>query len=321
MKSDANKLIVSIVVPFLNEEGNLEELYLRITRVLENIDYEFELILIDDGSTDCSLKVAEDLRRKDPRVKILSFTRNFGHQIALSAGLEHAEGDAIIMMDSDLQHPPEIIPKLIKKWQEGFENVYTIRKDAKNVSFFKRFGTIVFYNLFRVLAKADLPINSADFRLLDRKIVLSLRSIKERNRFLRGIINWTGSRSIGIEYEEAERFSGKIKYNFMKMLFLALDAITSFSTIPLYVGIFIGMIFAFLGFTYFSYVLYLYVFKHTVITGWSSVVSLIAIMGGIQLIVTGLVGVYIGKIFQEVKQRPLYLIRYSEGFNDKIFNR
>lgn len=318
MKSNPQKkALISIVVPFLNEEGNLEYLYRRIVRLFEEIDFEFELILVDDGSTDRSLELAGQLRKQDPRVKILSFTRNFGHQIALSAGIDYAEGDAVILMDSDLQHPPEVIPEMLKKWQEGYENVYAIRKITAKTFFLKKLYTAIFYRIFRVLTKMDMPMNSADFRLLDRKLILLLRTIKERNRFLRGIINWTGSKSIGIEYREAQRYSGKIKYNFKGMLFLAVDAIISFSSTPLYTGVFLGIIFAFLGFAYFGYVLYLYIFKHTAITGWSSLVSLVSILGGIQLVIAGLIGIYVGRIFQEVKQRPLYLLRYAEGFNEK----
>lgn len=318
MKPGSNKALISIVIPFFNEEGNLEHLYSRVVKLFKEIDYEFELVLVDDGSVDRSFELAKNLRLHDSRVKILSFTRNFGHQIALSAGLDYAEGDAVILMDSDLQHPPEIIPEMLKKWKEGYENVYTFRKATTKLSFFKKIFTAIFYYVFRALTKVEVPVNSADFRLLDRKVVLLVRTIKERNRFLRGIISWTGSKSIGIEYQEAQRYSGKIKYNFKGMIFLAVDAIISFSSTPLYVGVFLGIIFAFLGFVYFGYVLQLYLFRHTAITGWSSLVSLVAILGGIQLIITGLIGIYVGRIFQEVKQRPLYLVRYAEGFNERL---
>lgn len=321
MKRDFERKLISVIVTFFNEEGNLEPLYRRISKVFENTDDEFELILIDDASVDGSLDVAEKLRLKDPRVKILSMTRNFGHQVSLSAGIDYAEGDAVIIMDADLQHPPELIPELLKKWCEGYENVYTIRKTIKKVPFLKNFCSEIFYRIFCALTKVDLPMNSADFRLLDRKLVLELRRIRERNRFLRGIICWTGPRSIGIEYQEAERYNGENKYNFKKSFFLAIDAITSFSSKPLYLGVVIGFIFAFLGFLYFIYVLYEYFILRINVPGWATVVCLLAVLGGIQLIVTGLIGIYIGKNYEEVKQRPLYLIRYSKGFDEKRFDQ
>lgn len=317
MKPNSKKTLISIVVTFFNEERNLEPLYYRICKLFESIDYEFELILIDDASEDCSLDAAEKLRLKDSRVKILSFTRNFGHQVSLSAGIDYAEGDAVILMDSDLQHPPEVIPELLRKWREGYENVYTIRKLTKEASFFKKSCSVVFYRIFRALTGVDLPMHSADFRLLDRKLVLQLRKIRERNRFLRGIIAWTGFKSASIEYQDAPRYSGEIKYNFKKKLFLAIDAITSFTIVPLYFGVVIGFIFAFFGFLYFIYVLYAHIFLRIQTPGWASVASLLAMLGGIQLIVIGLIGIYLGKTYEEVKQRPLYLIRYSKGFDEK----
>lgn len=320
MVPNSKKTLITIVVPFLNEEANLEPLYYRINKVFEDMDYQFELILVDDGSEDGSLEVAEYLHREDSRVKILSFTRNFGHQLALSAGIDYAQGDAVILMDSDTQHPPEMIPELIKKWREGYKNVYTIRKAFKDIPFFKKYSSRIFYQIFRYLTKLDLPVNSADFRLLDKEIILHLRSIRERNRFLRGIIKWAGFKAVGVEYLEQERYSGERKYDFKKMLFLAIDAITSFSIRPLYIGVFMGIIFAFLGFIYFCYVVYTSIFMRINISGWSSVVSLLSILGGIQLIVLGLIGIYVGRIFEEVKQRPLYLIRYSKGLGERSVN-
>lgn len=321
MEANFKKNLISIIVAFFNEEGNIEPLYRRVSKVFENINYEFELILINDGSTDSSLNVAEKLHLKDSRVKILSFTRNFGHQIALSAGIDYAQGDAVILMDADLQHPPEAIPALLEKWREGYENVYTIRKATKNTSFFKRIFSAIFYRIFFALTKVDIPMNSADFRLLDRKIVLHLRSIREGRRFLRGIICWVGPRSIGIEYQEPQRYSGTNKYSFKESIFLAIDAITSFSVKPLYLGVVAGFTFAFLGFIYFIYVLYVYLILNTFVPGWASVASLLAMLGGIQLIVIGLIGIYLGKAYEELKQRPLYLIRYAKGFAEKEFSR
>lgn len=306
---------VSIVVPVFNEEDNLEPLYSRIKDLFRDRDGEFELIFVDDGSHDRSLEVIERLNREDPRVKFLSFSRNFGHQMALSAGLDVADGDAVILMDADLQHPPEVILDLLGKWREGFENVYTIRQTNHKISFLKKFLTGIFYRAFRVLTKIDLPANSADFRLLDREVVLKLRDMRERTRFLRGIISWIGFRSTGVPYKEAPRHSGDVKYNLRVMFRFAIDAICSFSITPLYIGVFVGVVFALLGFMYWIYVIYIYFFEGINVPGWSSIISLLGILGGIQLIIMGLIGVYIGKIFEEVKQRPLYVVRRSGGID------
>lgn len=321
MDLDSRLTLISIIAPVLNEQDNLEPLYRRIKNLFQGIDYKFELILIDDGSNDRSFAVMERLNQQDSRVKFLSFSRNFGHQVALSAGLDVADGDAVILMDADLQHPPEVIPDLLNKWCEGFENVYTVRQSEKNISFLKKFLTNIFYRIFRVLTKLNIPANGADFRLLDRKIVLQLRGVKERTRFLRGIISWIGFRSTGIEYQEAQRHSGEVKYGFRNMFSFAIDAICSFSVTPLYIGVFVGIMFAFLGFAYWFYVLCLYITTGIIVAGWSSIVSLIGILGGIQLIIMGLIGIYVGKIFEEVKQRPLYVIQRSGGIDESRINR
>lgn len=310
-----NSKLISIVVPVCNERNNLESLYFRIKKLFHNTTYQFELIFIDDGSDDGSLEIIERLCQQDSAVKFLSFSRNFGHQIALSAGLDVADGNAVVLMDADLEHPPEVIPALLDKWREGFKNVYTIRK-AEKVSLFKRYSSRIFYRVFHALTKLNIPINSADFRLLDRDAVLEIRKIHERNRFLRGLIFWTGFASIGIDYEQPPRLAGKIKYDFKRMLLFAIDAICSFTITPLYIGILVGVLVAFLGFVYGAYALYVYLFAGTGVPGWASIISLLGILGGIQLIVIGLIGIYVGKIFEEVKQRPLYIIRSSRGIDE-----
>ncbi len=303
------------MVPVFNEEDNLGSLYSRIKETFQNTAYQFEVIFVDDGSEDQSLQVIERLCRQDPAVKFLSLSRNFGHQIALSAGLNVARGDAVILMDADLQHPPEVIPALIEKWREGFKNVYTIRK-AEKTSWFKKYSSRIFYRVFHALTNLDIPMNSADFRLLDRDVVLSIRKIQERNRFLRGLIFWTGFKSIGIDYNQAPRHTGQVKYDFKRMVLFAVDAICSFTITPLYIGVLVGVLVAFLGFVYGAYALYIYLFTGTSVPGWASIISLLGILGGIQLIIIGLVGIYVGKIFEEVKQRPLYIIRSSRGIDE-----
>ncbi len=310
------KVLISIVIPFYNEEQNIKPLYLKLCQVFETSNFDFELIYVDDGSADQSLSLVEKLHQEDSRVKFISFSRNFGHQVALSAGLDYAQGDAVILMDSDLQHPPEVIPTLLSKWQKGYENVYTIRSNDYNQDSLKKYSSQLFYKVFYMLTKLKIPANGADFRLIDRKLVLQLRKMQERNRFLRGLIYWSGYKSIGIEYKEGLRKSGEKKYKLKNMILLAVDAITSFTTKPLYIGIFIGIIFAVLGFLYLLYVLYVSMVLGITVSGWASLISLFTILGGIQLIMMGMIGIYVGKIFEEVKQRPLYLVQKQKGFNE-----
>ncbi len=309
------KTLISVVIPFYNEELNIKPLYLKLCHVFKTSNYDFELIYVDDGSVDQSLSLVEKLHQEDHRVKIISFSRNFGHQIALSAGLDYAQGDAVILMDSDLQHPPEVIPTLLSKWQEGYENVYTIRFNDYNRDSLKKYSSQLFYKIFYVLTRLKIPANGADFRLMDRKLVLQLRKMHERSRFLRGLIYWSGYKSIGVEYKEEFRNSGEKKYKLKNMILLAIDAVTSFTTKPLYIGIFVGIIFAVLGFLYLLYVLYVSMVLGITVSGWASLISLFTILGGIQLIMMGMIGIYVGKIFEEVKQRPLYLIRKQKGFD------
>ncbi len=313
-RPQTDKTLISIIVPLFNEQDNMRPLYERVKKVFEGTEYEFELIPVESGSTDRSLDVAEELHAQDPRVKVLSLSRDFGHQAALSAGLDFARGAAVVLMDADLQHPPEVIPAMLQKWREGYLTVYTVRKLPPNVPPLQKFLSRLFYRVFLVLTKIDLPTNSADFRLLDRKVVLELRKIHERNRFLRGIVHWTGFRSVGIEYNEDYRHAGEGKYNFTKRLFLAIDAVVSFSVIPLYIGVVLGAVFAFLGFAFLIYVLFVTIVGGRTVPGWASLMSLVAMGGGILLIVVGLIGIYVGKIFEEIKQRPLYIVDKIKGF-------
>jgi dolichol-phosphate mannosyltransferase len=298
----------------LNEEDNIRILYERVLAVMKELKADFELIFIDDGSTDRSIEKIIELHKNDPRVKMLSFSRNFGHQIALTAGMDYATGDAVIMMDADLQHPPELIKDLVQYWNNGYEIVYTTRQSTQDADWLKKATSGLFYKLFRFLTGIDLPANAADFRLIDRKVVIAFRQIRERTRFLRGLTNWVGYRSIGIPYHAQARRAGITKYNIRHMTQFALNAILSFSTVPLYIGIFVGFIQAILGFGYTIFVLYARFVIEEVVPGWSSVIILISIVGGIQLMLMGIIGLYIGKIYEEIKQRPLYLIQQVLGF-------
>ncbi len=304
---------VSIVVPVLNEERNIPLLYEQVRRELESFGSDFELIFVDDGSTDGSSAAVAALHRADPRVKLVSFSRNFGHQIALTAGMDFSSGDAVIVMDADLQHPPALIRSLLERWKEGFEVVHTVRETTEDAGWFKRATGRIFYRLFRFLSRIDLPANAADFRLLDRSVVCALGSIRERTRFLRGLTAWAGFRSTSIPYRAPARVEGRSKFTPARMTKLALDGLVSFSAVPLHVAIYAGTALAALGFLYSLYALYVHFVTGTTLPGWTSVIMLVAIVGGIQLILIGVIGVYLGKIYEEVKQRPLYLVRQSIG--------
>ena len=304
-----NELKISIVIPTFNEEGNIEILYQKIAEVFEQITHaNFEVIYVNDGSLDGSLEKVKQLSQIDSRVKFISFSRNFGHQNALKAGLDYAQGDAVISMDADLQHPPALIPEMIRLWKEGNQVVYSIRKDGEELSFFKKMTSKLFYKIVNYLSDTKLEEGTADFRLLDKKVVIALKSYNESNLFYRGIIPTLGFRQIGIAYKPQERFSGKTKYSFSKMLRFALTGITSSSAKPLYFSIYLGLFFAAIAFLYGIYAIYISVFTNEAVLGWTSLIASILFIGGLQLIMMGIVGVYLGKLFTQSKNRPNYII-------------
>lgn len=304
---------LSLAIPVYNEEGNIGPLFQRLLPILNAQTNDWEIIFVDDGSTDCSLEKILTLRQKDPRVKAISFSRNFGHMVALSAGLDHALGDAVITLDADLQHPPELIPKLIEKWKAGAEIVNTIRKETKGTSIFKALSAGFFYWLINRIAKINLPANAADYRLMDKKVVNSLKGLHERSRFLRGIISWIGFKQEFLEYSAEERFAGKSKYSFTRMFAFALDGITSFSAIPLKISTYLGLLTAFLSFSYILYAVYIRIFTSNAIEGWTSVLVTVLFIGGVQLIFLGVIGEYLGRVYEETKERPLYIISRKIG--------
>jgi polyisoprenyl-phosphate glycosyltransferase len=305
---------LSVVIPVLNEETNLPVLYERVAGELRSLGCDFEILFVDDGSTDSSAERIAALHRADARVKMLSMSRNFGHQAALTAGMDHATGDAVIAMDADLQHPPDVIRELVLRWKEGYEVVYTVRQTTEAAGPLKRASAKMFYRVFRALSDIDLPANSADFRLLDRRVVEAFRQIRERTRFLRGLVGWAGFRSIPVPYQANARLSGQTKYSPSRMIRLAIDGLVSFSTTPLYVAIYVGGLLALLGVAYLLYALYARFVTGNVVPGWTSLIILVTFVGGIQLVLMGIIGIYIGKIYEEAKQRPLYLIRETLGF-------
>ena len=309
--AESNKL-VSIIIPCFNEEGNINKLY----ETLENnisTDYNWEFIFVDDGSSDQTIEKIKALNEKDQRVKYISFSRNFGHQYALKAGLDFCKGDCAISMDADLQHPPALMKEMLRFWEKGNQIVYSIRKDDENTSFLKRKTSKIFYSLINYLSEIDINQGAADYRLLDRQVIEIIKvDIKEYNLFLRGLISWVGFNQIGIEYYPEKRFSGASKYSYKKMISFALTGITSFSVKPLRVSMLIGFFLSIFSFMYGIYALIVVLFNFQSVSGWASIIACVLFIGGIQLMILGILGEYIGKIYFEVKKRPLYIIKETK---------
>jgi len=298
---------VSVIVPVFNEEGCLLTLVSRVVMVIEKYS-DYEILFIDDGSRDNTLTVLRKLHAGNKKINFLSFSRNFGHQNALRAGTLYASGDCIVSLDGDLQHPPELIPDLITKWKEGFDIVYTIRKDEKKIPVPKRVMSVLFYKLMNAISDMNFEHGEADFRLLDKNAAAELNNLNENAIFFRGMVKWLGFEQIGIEYTPDDRTWGKTKYSRKKMFALAISGITSFSIKPLRISTIIGISIAFLSILYGIYALYIKFFTDNSIEGWTSVFFMVTFIGGIQLIILGIIGEYIGNIFLESKKRPHYII-------------
>lgn len=307
----------SVVAPVFNEEPNLRELWSRLENSVSKTGLCFEFIFVDDGSCDGSFGYLAQLHQQDSRVKVVQLSRNFGHQIALTAGLRYAKGRAVITMDSDLQHPPELIPELVKKWKEGYEVVYTVRKNTMGASLFKRLSASVFYRLMRWMTSTNVPASAPDFRLLDRRAVDSLNVLHERARFVRGMVSWIGFSQTGIEFVAEPRFAGTSKYNLLKMIRFSLDAIVSFSGTPLRLSAYLGFIVSCLAFLYGGYAIGATMLGAEVVPGWSSIILVVLVLGGFQLLSLGIIGEYLDRIYAEAKRRPLFLIRNSMGLDSK----
>jgi dolichol-phosphate mannosyltransferase len=308
--SSSGQIELSLVIPTFNEEGNVQRLYNEILLVLKQLQIStYEVIFIDDGSSDQSLQCIEALRAQDTNVHYLQFSRNYGHQHALKAGLDHARGAAVISLDADLQHPPALIADMVQLWRQGAEVVYTRRNDKQNVGLFKKLSAKAFYWLANRLSEVPIEEGTADFRLLDRKVVDAIKTFKESHLFLRGLIPTLGFKQVALDYEPAVRFSGQSKYSLGKMFHFAINGITSSSAKPLYFSIYLGLFFAFLAFVYGCYAIYIAVFTDAAITGWTSLIASVLFIGGIQMILIGIVGIYLGKLFVQSKQRPTYIIK------------
>lgn len=308
----------SVVVPVYNEQENISILYRRLSEVLKSLTKSYEIIFVNDGSLDKSIEIIKELSSRNCEVKFLDFSRNFGHQIAITAGMDFSQGRAIIIIDCDLQDPPELIPKMIEEWEKGYEVVYAVRRKRKGETFFKKFTAFLFYRIFSKLTNINMPLNAGDFRLIDRKILDTLRTIRERHRFMRGLISWVGYRQSGVFYDREKRVAGKTKYPFLKMLRFSIDGITSFSVLPLKIATILGFVISGFAFLVGLYFIWLKISMDEIIQGWMTLANSILFLGGVQLIILGILGEYIGRIYDEVKQRPLYIVREAKGFDENI---
>lgn len=306
---------ISVVIPAHNEEGNISLIYQRIKDVFSKLEnYRFEIIFVNDGSRDNTQKVIEELAQNHEEVKYIEFSRNFGHQPAVKAGMDSSTGNAMISMDADLQHPPELIPELIKKWEEGFDIVYTIRTYPKQISAFKRKTSKLYYKFLTRISDVNLSEGGgSDFRLMDASVVDVVRNMNEADIFLRGLSNWMGFKRIGVHFTAGERATGESSYDLKKMMRFAFTGITAFSVKPLYLAAYLGFIFsAIAAVGYGIYVIHSFI-AETEISGWASLIMTVVFFGGVQLIILGIMGIYLGKIFKQVKERPNYIIR-SKNF-------
>ena len=300
--------LISIVVPVYNEEDNIEHFYGAICEVMQKLPYDFELIYVDDGSKDRSREILHALELKDTRVQPIFLARNSGHQLALTCGLDHTDGDAVIMMDGDMQHPPELIPTLVEKWEEGYEVVQTIRRTTEGVSAVKKLTSYYYYKVLNMISRVHIQEGGSDFRLMDRKVVLSFRRYREHARFIRGMVGAMGYRQIQLEFVAPKRFAGVSKFSPRKMVNFALDGILAYSTVPLRLGLYGGIFCGVLSFFLFLHVLFTKYIENDAVPGWATITACILFFGGMQLVILGIMGEYIGRIFEEVKNRPLYLI-------------
>lgn len=304
-------MLVSIAVPVYNEDANIEKFYSTVTEIMQSTSYDYELIFVDDGSKDNSPLVLRNLAEQDPRVKVLLLARNFGHQLALTCGLDYAKGDAIITMDGDMQHPPELIPELLKRWENGADVVRTIRDSTEDASWAKSFTSKYYYKLLNRLANVPIVEGGSDFRLLNRKSLDTLKRFREHGRFLRGIVGDLGFVQDEFHFVAPPRFAGTSKFSVKKMLHFALDGITAFSKVPLRMAFYIGLLCGLLSLFMILHILFVHFFTDNVVSGWATLGVAIFFLGGVQLVGIGIIGEYVGRIFEEVKQRPLYWIKES----------
>jgi len=311
-----NKLL-SIVVPVYNEQEVIDETFRRLSSVFKEFFMRVEYIFVNDGSKDNTYFILKEIASKNPEVRVINFARNFGHQIAITAGMDYAKGDAIVIIDADLQDPPEVILEMVNKWKEGYDVVYGKRLQRDGETFFKKFTAKVFYRFLDSMTDVKLPVDVGDFRLIDRKVCDAMKCLPERSRYVRGLVSWVGFRQTSVDYHREKRFAGQTKYPLRKMLKLAGDGIFSFSYKPLKLATFIGMLVSAFSFIYLIVVLIQKFVKNDVVSGWASSIAVTLFLNGVMLIVIGIMGEYVGRIYEEVKARPLYIIGELMGFEEQ----
>jgi glycosyltransferase involved in cell wall biosynthesis len=309
---------LSLVIPIFNEEEILPELGRRLKELLADLPQvaeSWEVVLVNDGSLDRSLEMLKELARDDPRFKVLSFSRNFGHQIAITAGIDRAEGDAVVIMDADLQDPPEVVRDMVAAWQEGNDVVYGVRRSRRGETWFKKATAAVYYRLLGTLLGVSIPVDTGDFRLMARPVVIALRALRERHRFVRGMVAWLGFRQAAVYYDRAPRFAGTTKYPVRKMVRFAVDGITSFSVFPLRLATWLGGLAGLVAVATGAWAFYVKFYAYGVVPGWTTLMMFIAFGSSVQLFVIGIVGEYLGRIYEEIKRRPLYITAEEINFD------
>lgn len=310
-------VLLSVVVPCFDEEAVIQETHARLVAALARIvDTRFEVVYVDDGSSDRTLSVLRAIQQSDPRIRVIALSRNFGQQIAVAAGLEHASGEAVVLIDADLQDPPEVIPEMVERWRAGVDVAYGARTEREGETPLKLWTAKTFCRTLNRLSDVDIPLDTGDFRLMDRKVVDALLAMPERDRFVRGMVAWVGFRQEPVHYGRAARFAGRTKYPLKKMLRFASDGILSFSLVPLRLAIYMGFAASGLALVGILYALLLRLFTDVWVTGWTLLFIAVLFLGGVQLVFLGVIGEYLGRVYGEVKQRPLYLVKERHGFVD-----
>ncbi|MGB3693922.1 MAG: glycosyltransferase family 2 protein [Spirulinaceae cyanobacterium] len=317
MQDDTTNLELSIIIPIYNEEDNLNYLFERLELVLENLDTNYEIICINDGSQDNSLQHLKEHNQRNPRIKTINFSRNFGKEVALSAGLDYSRGAAAIPIDADLQDPPELIGELVAKWREGYDVVYATRR-VREEGWVKNFTASGFYRVIGKISKTQIPANTGDFRLIDRRVIEALKQMPERNRFMKGMFAWVGFKQTSVLFDRPQRHKGTTSWNYWKLWNFAIDGITSFSSAPLKIWTYVGLSISSVAFLYASFLIIRIIIRGYVdVPGYASTLVMILFFGGIQLITLGVIGEYLGRVYEEVKARPLYFVRESYGFEEE----
>ena len=300
---------LSLVLPIFNEEAVLPELRTRLSEFIDRLPKDTEVIFVDDGSKDDSLRILRDMARSEPRYKVLGFARNFGHQVAITAGMDYARGEAVVVMDADLQDPPEVVLEMIAKWREGYDVVYGKRRSRAGETWFKLVTARWFYRIFAAMIPIEVPLDTGDFRLMSRRVVVALRELREVHRFVRGMVSWIGFKQTAVLYDRAGRFAGETKYPLRKMIRFAVDGITSFSILPLRIATYAGGLIAFLSIGVAVWAVVAHVVFQATVPGWTAMTVLVSLLAAVQLLMVGILGEYVGRIYEQMKARPLYVMR------------